>query len=584
MKPNSHIILLPLYKGVASLRIEKGEQWSDIEHIVLFTVFDESCTLQRLKELTNLSQSMLIEILIRLMRAGWIELLEQRPAMYFSITDYGRAVVEREKLPAITKEIKKNVHFAIDLLSGEIHLSNTFPHLLNPSKSNRLLIPRHGDDEVTILNPVVNCRNLHCDLDVLSKLLMRPDESLVGFNTEKSWLSKGWYAKLIVTEYEIEGLPDKGVDKLKEIIMEQCMGAVSEKKRPELPVSRVGNERKTAFVTHNVSEENVNFIVGGKNHENFLHKILREADRWVIIHSTFIDLDRLTTLLPYLSEASRRGVRIDILWDKDEEDNNSSEKLRECRSFLKENKDCNRITIHNFATNSHAKIIIADNGEGQYFSAIGSCNWFLTGFKSTEMTACVHDHGFVFDCLNVISKLTHSPGRKQSNFYNDILELGILIKPNGTNINGDVEVRLLTSICHEEIIHTARDNAKSEIFIASNKLGGAVENQVLIPADGAFSRNAIEVNVYYERLSGPAYKTNIIDEINKKYSTSINIKRKRNAHAKFLSWDDDNAVITSLNWLSKDADDENSYSEIGVLITGSKKASILKNEYLKARD
>lgn len=584
MKPISHTILLPLYKGVANLRIEKGEQWSDIEHIVLFTLLEENRTLQRLKELTNLSQSMLIEILIRLMRAGWLELLEQKPAMYFSITDHGRGVVEKEKLPAITKEINKTVHFVIDLLSGEVHLANTFPHLLSPVKSNRFLTPQQGDDDVAILKPIVTSDNLHCDLDVLSKLSMRPDENIVGFNTEKSWLSKGWYAKLIVTEYEIEGLPDKGVDKLKEIILEQCMDAVIENKHPESSISHIGNDRKTAFDTHHITEENVEFIVGGKNHENFFHKVLREADRWVIIHSTFIGLDRLTTQLSYLAEASKRGVRIDILWDKDEEDNNSTEKLRECRSLLKENKDCNRITIHNFSTNSHAKMIIADNGADHYFSAIGSCNWFLTGFKSTEITACIHDHGFVFDCLHVISKLTHTPGKKQSNFYNDIINLGIRIKPIDKKENGEIKVRLLSSKCHEEIIHTARDNAESEIFIASNKLGGAVENQVLIPADGAFSRNAITVKIYYERLSGPAYGTNVIDEIIKKYGTSMNIKRKRNAHAKFLSWDNDDAVITSLNWLSKDADDENSYSEIGVLITGSGKANLIKNEYLKAKN
>lgn len=583
MKPVSHIILLPLYKGAANLRIEKGEQWSDIEHIVLFTLLDENRTLQRLKELTNLSQSMLIEILIRLMRAGWIEMLEQRPSMYFCMTDYGRGVVEKEKLPAFTKEINKTVHFAIDLLSGEVHLANTFPNLLSPTKSNRFLNPQQSDDEVTILKPIVNSGNLHCDLDVLSKLSMRPDESIVGFNTEKSWLSKGWYAKLIVTEYEIEGLPDKGVDKLTEIILGQCMDAILEKTRPEPTTSNIRNDKKTAFDTHHIMEENIEFIVGGKNHENFFHKVLREADRWVIIHSTFIDLDRLTTQLSYLAEASKRGVRIDILWDKDEEDNNSTEKLRECRRLLKENKDCNRITIHNFATNSHAKIIIADNGEDHYFSAIGSCNWFLTGFKSTEITACIHDHGFVFDCLHVVSKLTHRPGKKQSNFYNDIMNLGIRIKPFHKR-DGEIKVRLLSSKCHEEIIHTARDNAKSEIFIASNKLGGAVENQVLIPADGAFSRNAIAVKIYYERLSGPAYKTNIVDEIIKKYGTSMSITKKRNAHAKFLSWDNDDAVITSLNWLSKDADDENSYSEIGVLITGTDKAKFLKNKYLKAKD
>ncbi|HBZ8091876.1 phospholipase D-like domain-containing protein [Klebsiella sp. JB_Kp010] len=583
MKSSSHIILLPLYRGVANLRIEKGEQWNDIEHMVLFAVFHERSSLNKLKEVTNLSQSMLIEILIRLMRAGWIELLEEKSTILFCITDYGRSVVDREKLPAITKEIKKTVHFAIDLLSGEVHLANTFPHLLSPNKAHKFLNSKPGDDEATILDSIINHDYLHCDLEVLSKLSMRPDESIVGFNTDKSWVSKGWYAKLIVTEDEIEGLPAKGVDNLIQIIRGQYIEKLSVKNSPRPSGSYVRNERKTTFKSHLVKEDNIEFIVGGKNHEDFFHKVLNNAERWVIIHSTFIDPERLTTQLPFLAEASKRGVRIDILWDKDEENNISSDKLGECRKLLKNNKDCSRITIHDFTTSSHAKIIIADNGSDEYFSAIGSCNWLLTGFKSTEMTACIHDHGFVIDCLNVISKLTHTTGNSQSKFYTDVINLGINLYPTSKNSDGNVKIRLLSSTCHEEIIHTARDNATNEIFIASNKLGGAVENQVLVPADGASRRKNIKVNVYYERLSGPAFKTEVIDEISKKYGSTINLFRKRNAHAKFLAWDNDDAVITSLNWLSKDACDENPYSEIGVHLTGTGKGSFLKHEYLNQK-
>ncbi|EPK7409163.1 phospholipase D-like domain-containing protein [Klebsiella aerogenes] len=580
MKPSSHVILLPLYRGVAHLRIEKGEQWSDIEHMVLFSVFRERSTLQRLKEETRLSQSMLIEILIRLMRAGWIELLEEKPVILFCITDYGLSVVVKDKLPAITKEIKKSVHFAIDMLSGGVHLANTFPHLLSPNKAHRFLNPHAGDDDLTILNSIINSEHLHCDLEVLSKLSMRPDESIIGFNAEKSWVGKGWYAKLVVTEDEIEGLPAKGVDNLTDIIREQCIENLSGKNNLYSPGPHIRKERKAAFETHFVKEDNVELIVGGKNHEDFFHKVLNDAERWVIIHSTFINPERLATQLPFLAEASKRGVQIDILWDKDEDDNNSTDKLAECRKLLKENQDCRRVTIHDFTTNSHAKMIIADNGSDEYFSAIGSCNWLLTGFKSTEITSCIHDHGFVFDCLTVIGKLIHTPGKIQSKFYTDVINLGLNINPIHKKADGDIKVRLLSSACHEEMIHTARDTAKSEIFIASNKLGGAIENQVLIPADGASRRNAIEVNIYYERLSGPAYKTDIINEIKEKYGSTTNITQKRNAHAKFLVWDNDNAVVTSLNWLSKDADDGNPYSEIGVSITGTAKAGLLKNEYL----
>jgi cardiolipin synthase A/B len=44
------------------------------------------------------------------------------------------------------------------------------------------------------------------------------------------------------------------------------------------------------------------------------------------------------------------------------------------------------ITIHPFSTNSHAKIVVADNGKGGWNALIGSCNWLASDFTSFEVS------------------------------------------------------------------------------------------------------------------------------------------------------------------------------------------------------
>lgn len=50
-------------------------------------------------------------------------------------------------------------------------------------------------------------------------------------------------------------------------------------------------------------------------------------------------------------------------------------------------------------------------------------------------------------------------------------------------------------------------------------------------------------------------------------------------HAKILTWDDDNAVITSLNWLSASTTGDN-YDEIGVYLRGDDVATRVKRSFI----
>jgi phosphatidylserine/phosphatidylglycerophosphate/cardiolipin synthase-like enzyme len=59
---------------------------------------------------------------------------------------------------------------------------------------------------------------------------------------------------------------------------------------------------------------------------------------------------------------------------------------------------------------------------------------------------------------------------------------------------------------------------------------------------------------------------------------------KPRIHAKVLCWDDDNIVVTSLNWLSADPSAEYLRAEIGIHIQASGIAKAFRERLAVARD
>ena len=103
---------------------------------------------------------------------------------------------------------------------------------------------------------------------------------------------------------------------------------------------------------------------------------------------------------------------------------------------------------------------------------------------------------------------------------------------------------------------------------------------MLIPVASAVQARAVDVSVYYQTQTGPAEDEAVRDALDDKYTGSLHLKRIDKAHAKLLCWDDDHVVITSLNWLSKDIDPQQSLGEIGVYLKGTGLANYVKESYL----
>lgn len=571
----TQIILLPVYRGAIKATIDKGHRWSDIEHLVLIGLSQNDYTVSELEHQSNLPGEVLLEAINRLMRAGWVEIKETVDRIAFRATLSGLVEADKNTLTPIPREQTRTLQFIIDRVSNTV-FSNRECVLLKENKARKLLND-HRDNPPLVLAPNVFDNDLPTYGEIVEPLLSR-DEEFVTYNPEKSGLSSDFYAKLTVTGEEIEGLPDHATDSLKSLLMEAASGAATSDKKTD--VSGVNMVQAIeAWPTYVIDLDKQDLCIGGKAHEGLFNTLLRNARRKVIIHSTFLRYDALAEKLNVFAEAVKQGAEIDILWDR-EDTNKAGKKLRECRELIEEQGLAHKVRIHPTSTGSHAKLLVADDGQGEYLVVVGSCNWLYTGFNSTEVSVCFRDRKIVTDCLKILEKLIHRPRFRDVQLRADIVALQNQMKPITKREAGSVKARLLSFGCHERCIELARDTAQRDIFIASNKLGGPVETQMLIPVASAVQARAVDVSVYYQTQTGPAEDEAVRDALDDKYTGSLHLKRIDKAHAKLLCWDDDHVVITSLNWLSKDIDPQQSLGEIGVYLKGTGLANYVKESYL----
>ena len=107
--------------------------------------------------------------------------------------------------------------------------------------------------------------------------------------------------------------------------------------------------------------------------------------------------------------------------------------------------------------------------------------------------------------------------------------------------------------------------AQKRLLVGSNKLGSTARPGVLIPGETAALRNA-SVVVLYTATSGPLQSRSAHDLVREAANNGICLvaTEKTRLHAKVLAWDDDDVVITSLNWACASSDPKFPWGEIGI--------------------
>ena len=573
--------LLPVYRGTLYVHLERGLHWSVVEHLVLVALCKRPFSTLELTSYANLPQNVVVEVVMRLMRAGWVETTTDDTGTRFKASAAGDRESKKDSLTPIVRHITKNLHFAVDRVTGTVMGLDT-------------LKLRHARDLIELRR---RCRTLPLsmsdgeplgNLELIHRLSTTPgivysDEKIVGCDPYRSNIEPDWYLTLTRIGNVLEGLPSAAAPQLS-VGIKRVLERLSV--RAPLSSEELSFEYSAEPVhqPHPVDICDSDLLLGGPAHRDALHSALVNARKRVIVHSTFLSTQGLKRQIGALKTAMANGVTVDLLWDRSD-DGKHTEVFEECEALLQKAGLHGAVRLSSFQTRSHSKLIIADDGEGQYFAIIGSCNWLSSPFQSYEASVRLRSSVLTAESLAFIEKMlpldVDTGGLKQ-----ELVTLGLELAraPSPLRLTTATTAIVLSQGSHQRMVGRARDTARQRIFVASNKAGNVIETQILAPLDSAARQSdPPEVCVYYqnERV-GSALEPQVLEELKSRYER-IGIQTVEHAHAKLLCWDSNHAVVTSLNWLSKDASFNNFVGECGVYLDSPGIAERLRVAYLAER-
>lgn len=578
-------VAIPVKKGKRRFHLEKGRPWSLIEHVVLYSICESAQSVDKLAERSALPRRLVLECVIRLMKAGWVELSQVKAELVFKSTLRGSEVVKGDELPNLAKKTSRWVSFIIDQITGTLYRNREFvyyeKHVIREKSQNEPIIKLNSSADFSIVHP-----------DAILDTLLEDDEKFVSTDASVERLQER-LALVTVRNEVIDGLPERAPDKLGKYILEAARNYSKKSSdpqsrkyfiQPSIEADRPIDRRliETTFRMNDL-------ICDGTKHKEIFENAIDKARERIIIHSTFINKSKFDAIYPKLNQARNRGVRIDVLWGEDEDKSSkysSSREASEIRNELALTDSESGIFVHNFSTNSHAKILIADDGGGKYFAVVGSCNWLSSNFDSFEVSIRLRGAVAVAQVLDKLADMSTGRFGHWNSLTNDLTRMSAELRTIKEVKSGPTaKIALALGPDHGQFVREARDHAQNNMFVTSHRLGAANHTVVIVPALAAVLAKGISVNLYYGRISDDV--TNTIAADVQRHASEQNIAlqpiSEPRLHGKVLSWDDDNIVVTSQNWLSADPSESNYLKEIGVYVEYSNIAKRLREEFELAR-
>lgn len=559
-------VTFPVLKGSRRFIIERGRRWSVIEHLLLDAVSRGPSSAVALSERSKLPRRVVVEAFIRLMRAGWVEILSTSQGPLFQVTYSGAIRVQQDQLPAATVTEPRWRGFAIEQVTGCVFRGRE----LELCHKNQL---PNNTDEAPVAH--LGASSLHAleDMSEVFTAIEGEDELIVGVDRSAEKLVER-YAVVTVRDDVIEGLPARTPPSLRATILQAALNALGGRARSsttkvsDVVISANGEQNEPRM--RPAAYDPADLIIDGEEHKRAFDRVISSATERLIIHSTFISDERASIVLPQLLQAAQRGVRIDILWGQDDV-GSSTKSSQAAAAKLQAEIDLaghgGLVKVHPFSTNSHAKVVFSNSQKG-WSALLGSCNWLASDFTSFETSFRLRDPYFVGSLIKKLAGLAQGrPG-----IWNDLaIEFAVLGRrvmdiqaPKGRT----VPMRLLYGSDHAKLALEARDKAKQRIFALSHRIGIAAKPVALLPALAAAKATGIEAAFYYGRTTGPLSGVAGAELVREFARDGLQVRpvHRPRIHAKVLGWDDNMLAISSLNWLSADPSESAPYREIGILI------------------
>ncbi|MBC3957718.1 phospholipase D-like domain-containing protein [Pseudomonas triticifolii] len=602
MSAPSIYVKIPFGSGTHRFKIVKAKRWGAIDQLVLQSLAQRPATSQQLADMSGLPRQLVVEILISLMQVGWVEISNSLEGFIFQATIRGIAISTFEDLPVDSEPLLRVRSFLIDPITEQCYRferkkkKQTY-QVYNYRRAQSLLGEYKGHT-----TEIQTSSTFSPELVDIFNCVANDDEDVNGFEEEvvrRSYSDSLKYAIASVSaEDDISGVPEIS-EELKEAIL-AAANLQREKIRllgDQLGKTEIGQGYYEARVSprslpvHHVEPKSVTLILGAEKHAQHIYQLIESAYSRIVLHSTFINADCVDEMLPSLLDAVRRSVQVDVMWGQTEPDDPRKvqafkfvvDKLEQLQKTIDGEGLGTQFRFHRTPTQSHAKFVIVDTPSGEWAVTIGSCNWLSSRFNRFEASVQICDPLVVADALSIASHLAMGKQGLSNELSRELaVQSTILSKRKVVDkLKGEADlmkVQLISAAEHHSFCKKASDEAVDDIFICSHRISYAGDRPVLTPFKAALRDDpSLSIRVAYGRSSG-SMRTSEANVLNKELS-SLSFKVIKaddpQIHAKVMTWDEDNVVITSMNWLSASSVGD-IYGELGVFMKGAELSSKIR--------
>jgi hypothetical protein len=465
------------------------------------------------------------------------------------------------------------VSFTVERATGQLFIRRDV-QLMSPEK---LESERRNGVDVRIVNVEGGPPASHdANFARLAELVARGwDEQIACIDGLTASLREDEFIGIRIVDGATRGLPEDAVEALRAVVAKAA--ALKDGERV-LSVKYAGraNEADVPRMIQCAFDPS-DLVVGGPAHRECLVALLGMADRRVILHSTFLDPVRFEDLFDEFRAACRRGVAIDILWgaayDEEPETRHGGAAAAIMRRVQADPDTRGRVRVQMTSTGSHSKIILIDTDEGGWIAAVGSCNWLSSPFRSVELSVVLRDPAVVAELATALERAVGRRGLSDT----VATELALIARSERARpkSEGAAQITIVLGEAHDGLMRAASGAARKQFIVGSHRLGATARPGAILPGEFA-ARAGVKTLVLYTRPSGPVKSRDARALTADAATHGVQlIETSVPVHGKFLAWDDDDVVVTSLNWASAAGAPDFPGAEIGVHVRSSGVAATL---------
>lgn len=561
-------VAIPVYRVRCRIWTDESREWSFIHEALMLALAQVPSTMEKISNEHSLPKQVVVAAMARLMQHRLVEIVLADDAVAFGASDIGLEMVRNGRpLPRFPREVARWYGVVVERFSGCCFLTRDVGRLAYP----RDLAGRRSSGEIIkVIDVETKASGVshEISIDTLTEIvergghrrLLRLDGSTVSI----------WDQLMLVSV--LDGgpkLPSSAPQGLRDMITDAATSLANRIEVTAVPGSReLRDGLNFEPVVCNFAATDI--VVGGSAHRDLIRGIIGAADTRVVIHSTFLDLDKFRGLVDVIRTACARGVQFDLLWGEEADDpatsQNAASALAIAREIAADFAMRGLVRMRMGTTGSHAKIILADQIDAGWCAVLGSCNWMSSPFRMVEASVILRHPIAVADIMTVVQRTV---GRRP---LADDLANELAIKANklrqtpfDANVPTNATVTLLIGGAHEALMRRASGEAAGRFFVGTHRMGANIRPATLLPAGLAAARGA-EVAVLYTQPNKPMTRQEAKTIATEALLNDVRVveARKIPAHAKVLIWSPDNVAVTSQNWGSASTNLTFPLAEIGV--------------------